>query len=438
MTYSTPLEGEHHKKKVCYFYDPDVKGFHYGPGHAMKPMRIAMCHSLVLGYKLYQKMEIFRAKPATKREMTQFHSDAYVEFLNRVTPSTVNSFMKEQYMWYSDNVGDDCPVFDGLFDYCAISSGGSMGKGAARLSRNKCDIVGSGAINWAGGLHHAKKSEANGFCYINDIVLGILELLRYHQRVLYIDIDVHHGDGVEEAFYTTDRVMTVSFHKFGEFFPGTGEVRDTGFGKGKNYSLNFPLRDGITDESYKSVFEPVINEVMACYSPDAIVLQCGADSLSGDKLGSLNLSMRGHANCVKFVRSFNKPLLILGGGGYTIRNVSRTWAYETGIAAGVELQPEIPTPIDYYEYFGPDYQLDVKPSNADDMNTPGYLDSIKRIVLTNLRNLGGPPSVQLTDIPRHPVDIQMDDPNRDEDMLPLDERPRRIPIDPSFNSRRQN
>jgi histone deacetylase 1/2 len=89
------------------------------------------------------------------------------------------------------------------------------------LNRGLCDI----AINWAGGLHHAKKSEASGFCYVNDIVLGILELLRYYPRVLYIDIDVHHGDGVEEAFYTTDRVMTVSFHKYGEFFPGTGELK---------------------------------------------------------------------------------------------------------------------------------------------------------------------------------------------------------------------
>jgi histone deacetylase 1/2 len=88
------------------------------------------------------------------------------------------------------------------------------------LNRGLCDI----AINWAGGLHHAKKMEASGFCYVNDIVLGILELLRYYARVLYIDIDVHHGDGVEEAFYTTDRVMTVSFHKYGEFFPGTGEL----------------------------------------------------------------------------------------------------------------------------------------------------------------------------------------------------------------------
>lgn len=113
------------------------------------------------------------------------------------------------------------------------------------------------AINWAGGLHHAKKREASGFCYINDIVLAILELLRTYSRVLYIDIDCHHGDGVEEAFYTTDRVLTCSFHKFGEYFPGTGTVSDIGMGKGLGYSLNVPLRDGLTDDGLKKVFVPV-------------------------------------------------------------------------------------------------------------------------------------------------------------------------------------
>ncbi|PPQ90414.1 hypothetical protein CVT25_014932 [Psilocybe cyanescens] len=437
-----PLDGETQKKRVCYFFDSDIGGFHYGPGHPMKPTRIRMCHSLVMNYGLYKKMEIFRAKPATKREMTQFHSDEYVEFLSRITPSNMNSFVKEQHKY---NVGDDCPVFDGLFEYCSISAGGSM-EGAARLSRDKCDI----AVNWAGGLHHAKKSEASGFCYVNglqvfkvfnlstlsdscvDIVLGILELLRYHTRVLYIDIDVHHGDGVEEAFYTTDRVMTVSFHKYGEYFPGTGELRDVGVMKGKYYALNFPLRDGISDENYKSVFEPVIQQVMESYDPSAIVLQCGTDSLSGDKLGCLNLSMRGHANCVKFVKSFNKPLLLLGGGGYTMRNVSRAWAFETGLAAGVELGPEIPV-NEYYEYFGPDYELDVKSSNADDLNSPAYLDRVKRIVLENLRHAGGPPSVQMSDIPIMPIDSALDDPNEDEDLIdPDDRRPMRL-----LDSRRQ-
>lgn len=183
---------------------------------------------------------------------------------------------------------------------------------------------------------------------MKDIVLGILELLRYKQRVLYIDIDVHHGDGVEEAFYTTDRVMTVSFHKYGEYFPGTGELRDVGVGPGKYYAVNFPLRDGIDDTSYKAIFEPIIKKVMEYYRPEAIVLQCGGDSLSGDRLGCFNLSMRGHANCVDFVKSFNLPVLVLGGGGYTMRNVARTWAYETGRLTGQPMKNELPF-NDYYE-----------------------------------------------------------------------------------------
>ena len=132
-----------------------------------------------------------------------------------------------------------------------------------------------------GGLHHAKKMEASGFCYINDIVLAILELLKYHPRVLYIDIDIHHGDGVEEAFYTTDRVMTASFHKYGDFFPGTGDVRDVGVKNGKYYSVNVPLQEGIDDSSYETIFKPVIEKVMEMYRPTAVVLQCGADSLTG-------------------------------------------------------------------------------------------------------------------------------------------------------------
>lgn len=129
--------------------------------------------------------------------------------------------------------------------------------GAVRLNEGKADIV----INWAGGLHHAKKSEASGFCYVNDCVLAILELLKLHQRVLYIDIDIHHGDGVEEAFYASDRVMTCSLHKFGEYFPGTGDVKDRGVGAGLNHAVNVPLQDGMDDESYRAVFRPVIAKV---------------------------------------------------------------------------------------------------------------------------------------------------------------------------------
>ncbi|KAI5431468.1 Histone deacetylase 19, variant 2, partial [Lathyrus oleraceus] len=154
------------------------------------------------------------------------------------------------------NVGEDCPVFDGLYSFCQTYAGGSVG-GALKLNQGVSDI----AINWAGGLHHAKKCEASGFCYVNDIMLAILELRKIHERVLYVDIDIHHGNGVEEAFYATDRVMTVSFHKFGDYFPGTGDVRDIGYGTGKYYSLNVPLDDGIDDDTYHSLFTPIMGKV---------------------------------------------------------------------------------------------------------------------------------------------------------------------------------
>ncbi|KAM0670036.1 hypothetical protein MY8738_003435 [Beauveria namnaoensis] len=399
-------------KKVAYFYDSDIGNYAYVTGHPMKPHRIRLAHSLIMQYNLYQKMEIYRAKPATRGEMTQFHTDDYIDFLQKVTPDNMDSYMREQGKY---NVGDDCPVFDGLFEFCGISAGGSM-EGAARLNRQKCDI----AVNWAGGLHHAKKCEASGFCYVNDIVLGILELLRFMKRVLYIDIDVHHGDGVEEAFYTTDRVMTVSFHKYGEYFPGTGELRDIGIGQGKHYSVNYPLRDGITDESYRSIFEPVIENVMKYYQPEAVVLQCGGDSLSGDRLGCFNLSMDGHANCVNYVKSFGLPTLVLGGGGYTMRNVARTWAFETGVLVGQEMERTLPY-NEYYEYYAPDFELNVRSSNMENSNSREYLEKITAAVIDNLRNTGPVPSVQMQDVPRKPFGGMTDEEEAELDDLDEDE-----------------
>lgn len=286
--------------RVSYFYDSDVGHFYYGPSHPMKPHRLKLAHHLILSYGLYRKMECYRPHPASAGEMAAFHSEEYVNFLSRITPdnnlrgkSASNSQMQKF------NVGEytDCPVFDGLFEFTSLYTGASI-DGAVKLNQGATDI----AINWSGGLHHAKKSEASGFCYINDIVLAILELLKVHARVLYIDIDLHHGDGVEEAFYCTDRVMTFSLHKYGDFFPGTGHIKDTGAKEGTGFSVNAPLNSGMTDEAYENLFKPVTTKIMEIYRPGAIVLQCGADSLAGDRLGVFNLSLKGHAECVKFVK----------------------------------------------------------------------------------------------------------------------------------------
>lgn len=324
--------------------------------------------------------------------MSAFHTEDYINFLAKVTPDNLRGFSTQMNRF---NVGEytDCPVFDGLYEFTQLYTGASL-DGAVKLNRGDCDV----AINWSGGLHHAKKSEASGFCYINDIVLAILELLKVHARVLYVDIDVHHGDGVEEAFYCTDRVMTFSLHKYGDFFPGTGHIKDTGAKEGTGFSVNAPLTSGMTDDAYARIFKPVLSKIMEIFRPGAIVLQCGADSLTGDRLGCFNLTLKGHAECVKFTKSFNVPTLVLGGGGYTIRNVARCWAYETSVLLDTELPDEIPY-NDYFEYYAPDFKLHLTPEQRENMNTEASLESVRIDLLNQLIGLKGAPSVQMMEVP---------------------------------------
>jgi len=380
------------KARVCYFHDSDIGNFYYGPGHPMKPHRLTITHNLILNYGLHRKMQLFRPHKCSDDEIARFHADDYVDFLKRVTPDNVELFSKQLKNF---NVGEDCPVFEGLFEYCQIYAGGSV-EGAVKLNNSQSDI----AINWSGGLHHAKKGEASGFCYVNDIVLAILELLKYHPRVLYIDIDIHHGDGVQEAFYLTDRVMTVSFHKYGDnFFPGTGDAFEIGQGVGKLYSINVPLRDGITDKGYESMFKPIMQSVMEHYQPSVIVLQCGADSLGCDRLGRFNLSLKGHADCVRFMKGFGVPVLVLGGGGYTIKNVARCWTYETSVLLDTEISNDLPF-NDYLEYFSPDFCLHPEiRTDVDNQNSRQYLEHLKVRILENLRALEFAPSVQMQEVP---------------------------------------
>jgi acetoin utilization deacetylase AcuC-like enzyme len=191
----------------------------------MKPFRVLLAHNLIVSYGLYQKMFVYKPYKATFEDFRKFHSDDYVTFLQTINVNKISNeltYLMKRFNIYEK--ANDCPVFEGMYNFNQIISGASIAA-AANINRGSSEI----AINWSGGLHHAKKSEAAGFCYINDIVLCIIELLKYHQRVLYLDIDVHHGDGVEESFFITDRVMTVSFHRYGNgFFPG-------------NYFRNKPL-----------------------------------------------------------------------------------------------------------------------------------------------------------------------------------------------------
>jgi histone deacetylase 1/2 len=170
--------------------------------------------------------------------------------------------------------------------------------------------------------------------------------------------------------------------------------QDVGVDTGKNHAINFPLRDGMDDESFRSIFRPVISKIMERFQPGAVVLQCGADSLSGDRLGCFNLSLRGHADCVAFVRSFGVPTLVLGGGGYTIRNVARCWTYETSILLDKEIPDELPF-NDYFEYYGPDYRLHISPSNMENLNDRKYLEDVTVKLFETLNSIEVAPGVAI-------------------------------------------
>ncbi|PIO53629.1 histone deacetylase family protein [Teladorsagia circumcincta] len=165
--------------------------------------------------------------------------------------------------------------------------------------------------------------------------------------------------------------MTVSFHKYGSlFFPGTGSIYDLGQGTGRYFAVNVPLQQGIEDDDYLSVFRPIIGQVVENFAPEAVVLQCGADSLGCDRLGCFNLSFDGHAECVRYVKSLGIPMLVLGGGGYTLRNVARCWANETGVLLDVEMTNEIPENAEYLPFFEPEFTLRPElPKRADNHNT---------------------------------------------------------------------
>ncbi|KAI9600253.1 hypothetical protein H4Q26_000031 [Puccinia striiformis f. sp. tritici PST-130] len=390
----------HSPSRVSYYFPKGVGDYHFGKGHPMKPHRLTILNHLVAGYGLHHHMEYHSPRLASRDELGSFHASSYLDFLERNNirlgeDSKSNNLTINQG---EHNTGEDCPMFDGIYDFCRQYAGASL-MASRKLNSGTSDIT----INWSGGLHHAKKSEASGFCYVNDIVIGIIELLRIHPRVLYIDIDIHHGDGVQEAFYLSNRVCTVSFHKYnGEFFPGTGTIDEFGYGIGKNFSFNLPLSDGIDNESYVNLFRSVMEPIITTFRPSVIVLQCGADSLGGDRLGGFNISIAAHGECVRFIKAFRIPLMVLGGGGYTPRNVARCWTYETSLLVSdtcPSVSNQLPsTPYD--SIFKDEPRLHVNlVTKVDNSNSKKTLEGLRIGILERLRYMHGAPSVQMQVIP---------------------------------------
>jgi histone deacetylase 1/2 len=237
-------------------------------GHPMRPLRMNITDTLIRSYEMEKLMECYDATffQMDDEDFYKFHSEEYIDLLKNINEDNI-AIYKDQFLRFGFSADCPYPTNSKFYDFCKLYTSGSL-LGANLLNSKKSDIC----INWSGGLHHAKRQEASGFCYVNDCVLAIIEMLKVYPRVLYLDIDVHHGDGVEEAFFTTDRVLTCSLHKYKDFFPGTGNWNDIGFEKGKFHAVNYPLNEGIDDLTYEHIFKPLIDGIFANFKPSAVLL----------------------------------------------------------------------------------------------------------------------------------------------------------------------
>lgn len=385
------------KRKVSYMMRAEGSQFHFGRHHPMKPARINLTHDLVHSLKLTHHMDLRLPDLCKEEDFFVAHDEVMIEMMRNPKETTIercrldaegNEIALGDVKIEDFGFCNDCPPLNNILDYCKFYSAGSLA-GAKLLNSKQSDI----AINWAGGMHHAKFRKVSGFCYVNDIAIAIHELLKVHRRVLYIDVDIHHGDGVEELFLFNNRVFTVSFHRYDgyTFFPTTGTMFEKGFGIGEGYSMNLPFKSGISDDMYFSCFKPTMDQIRSVFDPDVIVFQSGADSLAGDKLGDWSLTFNGHARLIEYVSRWNIPMLVLGGGGYTVKNVARLWALETAILCDkVDTLPQqIPDESQLYRAAYPlENELipSLKTSQHKNENTAQYISIL--LEYTNIRNLG--------------------------------------------------
>ncbi len=321
--------------KKAFLYHEKFGSFHYGPEHPMRPVRLQLTYELMdaLGLTRLKEADIIEARPAQDREMALFHTAEYIRVLREANTGIIPVEGPVHGLGFGDN-----PVFTGVFEWSSYCAGASL-QAAELVAKGFYDI----AFNIAGGLHHAMPNRASGFCYINDAAVAIKYLANLGKRVAYIDIDAHHGDGVEYAFYDSDRVLTISLHESGQWlFPGTGLVTDTGVGDGTGFSVNMPLPPSTCDEVYLRIFNEIVPPFIEAFRPDIIVTQLGVDTFETDPITHLSLTTNSFEKIISRFLSFKLPWVALGGGGYDLGNVARAWTLAWGIMNGVEVPDEIP------------------------------------------------------------------------------------------------
>ncbi len=321
--------------KTAFLYSEKFGSFFYGSEHPMKPVRLRLTYELIekLGLARLPDAMMAEARPAKESELRLFHTHEYVKVLKEANTGIIPVEGSAHGLGFGDN-----PVFNGVYEWSRYCAGASV-MAAGLVAEGKVMT----AFNIAGGLHHAMPDRASGFCYINDPAIAIKYLVNQGKRVAYVDIDAHHGDGVEYAFYDSNSVLTISLHESGQWlFPGTGFVTDTGIKEGKGYSVNLPFPPGTGDEVFVMGFNRIVPDFIEAFKPDVLVTQLGVDTFETDPITQLDLTTNGFEEMVKRFRSFNLPWVALGGGGYNMSNVARAWTLAWGIMNDVKVPNAIP------------------------------------------------------------------------------------------------
>jgi acetoin utilization protein AcuC len=325
--------------RSAFIYSDSYLDYDYGPTHPLKIIRLKLTYELIHAYGLLSlpSVQTIITKRAEEEDLATFHSREYLSMLRQAN----NGHLRGDAYAYGLGPGDN-PVFPGLYDWSLLATGATL-QAVDFVARGEGEI----AFNIAGGLHHAMRSRASGFCYINDPVIGILRLLKMGKRVAYIDIDAHHGDGVQAAFYQTNQVLTISLHESGySLFPGTGfeyEIGEgEGEGEGEGYSVNLPFHPYTDDEVYVWAFEEIVPPLIRAFQPDIVVTQLGVDSFHNDPLTNLHLTIHGYGKIIRRIKELAPRWVALGGGGYDVSNVSRAWTLAWAVMNGVELSEQLP------------------------------------------------------------------------------------------------
>jgi len=316
-------------KKAVFIHSPELEKFSYPADCPFNTDRAGQVRKVLNSMGLLSGPGRSEAAPvAAERVMLKkFHSARYLHALRAAA--------KGRWDIEALNMGIgtvDCPVFAGMYDYPALATGGTLTAAELILS-GSAEL----AFNPSGGFHHAGPERASGFCYINDVALACIVLAEQGKRVLYLDVDVHHGDGVAYAFYDRSDVMTISLHESPKtLFPGTGFEDEIGTGAGEGYCVNVPLPVGTYDEAYLKAFNAVVPPLARAYKADVFVFELGADALAGDPLAHLRLTNNVYVEIINHLLTYDKPILMTGGGGYNVDNTVRAWALAWTVLCGAD------------------------------------------------------------------------------------------------------